>query len=80
MSVNTLKDDNNDVTISGLIYRKHIVENAKFDDINSTLKIESNFLFVDNSNIPPRFLRDGVNINKIGDDEFFNNLLTCIRY
>ena len=70
---NTLKDDNNDVTISGLIYRENIVENAKIDDLNSTLKIlcyESNFPFLDNSNIPPRVLRDGVRLNKTGNDVF----------
>lgn len=80
---NTLKDDNNDVTISGLVYRKNTDDNTKIDDINNNLKIlcrERNFLFLDNSNIPPRFLRDGVHLNKAGNDVFFNNLLTCIRY
>ena len=75
--------NNNDVTVSGLIYRKNVNENMKIDDINNILKVlcrERNYFFIDNSNIPPRFLRDGVHLNKAGNDLFFNNLLTCIKY
>ena len=71
---NTLKNNNNDVTVSGLIYRKNVNENIKIDDICNKLQVlchERNHRFVDNSDIPPRLLRDRIHLNKAGNDFFF---------
>ena len=77
-----MKTQENAISVSGLLYRRNENENTKVDEVNDFLRSlceENGYYFLDNSNIPPRFLRDFVHVAKPGNDVLFNNFLQCIN-
>lgn len=78
-----IKRPDNQITISGIIYRGKDDENEKVDEVNRLLQqyaSQRGHFFLDNSNIGPNDLQwDGLHLYKSGNDIFFNNLLQCIN-
>ena len=78
-----MKNDDNDVTISGIIPR-HGDLNDKGLEVNDMLKIKTSKLtlgFLDNSNIKPEhhLNNSGLHLNGKGTFTFANNLLKFIK-
>ena len=79
----TLKKEDNSVSVSGIIYRKGVDDNVKVDETNNLLESlcrDNDFTFINNSNIPPRLLMDGLHLSKAGNDILFQNLFKCLQY
>ena len=76
----SLKKPDNEISASGIIYRRNEDENIKVDEVKlHSLCAERHYHFIDNSNIPPRFLRDHVDLHKADNDIFFSLLLKLLR-
>ena len=77
------KNDRNSVSVSGIIYRGDADENVKVKKVNECLKMlcsQHELHFIDNSNIKPRLLADGLHLDNVGNDILFANFLRCLKY
>ena len=79
-----IKNEENSVSISGIIHRGNEDENFKVKQANDILKSfcsKNDFYFIDNSNISPKMLADGLHLDKPGCDilsaNFLRNLIFC---
>ena len=76
-----LKTRDNAASVSGIIYRGNVDENMKVEEVNELLKLyceKEELGFLDNSNIPPRLLIDGLHLKNSGNEILFN-FLKCLR-
>ena len=73
----------NSISISGIIHRGNEDENFKVKQANVILKnlcSKNDFNFIDNSNISPKMLADGLHLDKPGFDILYANFLRNLNF